>query len=73
MSGRLLINIAYQHLRPVHHDAECGGKCAGGCPVRAFSEALASPVLTSEIAEEKAREERFRAFAEHFNSFGRGE
>ena len=48
-------------------------KCATDCPMRTFSEALASPVLASEVAEEKAREERFRALAEQLNSFSRGE
>jgi hypothetical protein len=73
VSGRQLVNIAYQHLRPAHHADGCGDQCARDCPVRAFSEALAAPVLPSEIAEEKAREERFRAFAEQLNSFSRGE
>jgi len=65
--------VAYQHVRPVHHSRDCDERCARDCPIRTFSEALASPVLPSEIAEEKAREERFRAFAEQLNSFSRGE
>lgn len=41
--------------------------------VRKLDEALAAPVLPSEIAEEARREEQLRAFAEQFNSFSRGE
>lgn len=73
MSARQLGNIAYHHVRPTVHARDCDEQCARDCPVRLFSEALASPVLPAEIAEEKAREERFRAFAEQLNSFSRGE
>lgn len=74
MPIRLLVNIAWQHLHsPLRHLHECKEQCAAGCPVRAFEEAVAAPVLPSEIAEEKAREERFRALAEQLNSFSRGE
>lgn len=68
MSARLLVNIAYQHLRPLQHARGCAERCAAGCPVREFGEALASPVLPSEIAEERRREEQLRAFAEQFNA-----
>jgi hypothetical protein len=72
--ARLLVNIAWQHLSsPLRHLPECEEKCAPGCPVQAFDEAVAAPVLPSEIAEEKAREERFQAFADQLNSFSRGE
>jgi hypothetical protein len=72
--SRLLVNIAWQHLSsPLRHLPECEEKCAPGCPVQAFDEAVAAPVLPSEIAEEKAREERFQAFADQLNSFSRGE
>jgi hypothetical protein len=67
------VNIAYRHLLPVHHAPDCAGQCVRDCPVRSFSEALATPLLPSEIAEEQAREERFRAFADQLNSFSRGE
>jgi hypothetical protein len=68
--ARLLVNIAWQHLySPLRHVPGCKQRCAAGCPVRAFDEAVASPVLPSEVAEEKAREERFRALAGQANSF----
>jgi hypothetical protein len=34
-----------------------------GCPVRAFDEWVASPVLPGEIAAAKAEEDRFQALA----------
>jgi hypothetical protein len=75
ISGRLLVNIIYRHLRdPLRHVQKCkDNRCADGCDIRAFEEALASPVLASEAAEEKAKEDMFRAFAEEFNALSRGE
>lgn len=74
MPARLLVNIAWQHLcSPLRHLRECEEKCAPGCPVRAFEEAVAAPVLPSEVAEEKAREERFRALAQQLNPVSHGE
>jgi hypothetical protein len=48
------------HLR---HSSDCAERCADGCRVRAFEEWIASPVLPSEIAAEKAEEQRFQALA----------
>lgn len=74
MPARLLVNIAWQHLSSrLRHLRECKEKCAPSCPVLAFDEAVAAPVLPSEIAEEKAREERFRALAGQLNSVSSGE
>jgi hypothetical protein len=73
VSGRQLVNIAYQHLRPVNHASGCAEQCSGDCPMRRFSETLATPVLPTEIAEEKAREERFRAMAGQLNSVSHGQ
>lgn len=64
MSGRLLGNIVYQHLRaPLRHRPKCGDRCVSGCDVRGFHEQLGEPVLLSEIAAARREEERFKALA----------
>lgn len=63
MSGRLLVNIAYRHLRPTQHAQGCNEKCVANCPVHEFAAALAEPVLRSEIEAAEREEERFKALA----------
>jgi hypothetical protein len=64
MSGRLLVSIAYRHLRePLRHLRDCAEKCASGCAVSDFHTALAEPVLPSEIVQARREEERFKALA----------
>jgi hypothetical protein len=62
------VNIAYRHLRPAHHGQGCAENCSGDCPIRTFGEALASPVLPTQVAEERASEERFKSLARQSNS-----
>jgi hypothetical protein len=68
MSVRLLLTIVYQHLRgQQRHSHDCAERCAKGCQVREFSEALAMPVLPSEVAEAEREEARFKAMAAAVN------
>ncbi len=63
VSGRLLVNIAYQHLRPTRHAEDCREKCVADCPLHEFGVALARPVLASEIDVAEREEERMQALA----------
>lgn len=63
MSGRLLLTIADQHLRPARHAQACKARCAKGCPIREYDADMDMPVLPSEIAAAKAEEERMQALA----------
>jgi hypothetical protein len=73
VSGRLITTIADRHLRPTRHADGCSDECKPGCPIREYDAELAAPIRESEIAAEKANEERLRAFAEQFNGAMRGE
>lgn len=69
MSGRLLVNIAYRHLDPVHHSRDCTDEeCGRDCPVRKFSEVLAEPVLASEVQAEREHLQRLEALAAAANA-----
>lgn len=59
----MLVNIAYQHLRPKRHAEQCTEKCVDGCPVYEFEVALGAPILPSEVAAAKREEERLQALA----------
>jgi hypothetical protein len=53
---RLLLNIAYEHLRgDARHTGECvPGRPTKDCPLCDFHQRLDAPVLPSEVAEEQA-------------------
>jgi hypothetical protein len=56
--------VIYQHLSEGRrHTADCGDRCAAGCDIRAFEEALAAPVLPSDIRAEREREQQLRRIA----------
>ena len=68
MSGRLLINVAYRHLRePLRHLPECAARCGNRCPVHEFHVALNEPVLPEEREAARVEEERFKALAAALN------
>lgn len=64
MTGRLLLNVAYRHLRDrLHHVQGCARQCAKGCPVYDFHASLNEPVLPRERAAVRAEEDRMQALA----------
>jgi hypothetical protein len=65
VSGRLLVGIIDRHLRsPLRHAERCvAKKCVKGCDIDEYEAALASPVLSSEVAAAQREEQRMQALA----------